>query len=87
MSLPAAARFYWLTLAAVMVVYLLALYALLGVLVAELPRRRRGLLAGALLGLYWAGLPSTRETIYWFTGSIENQLSVALLLRHLPQPS
>ena len=36
-------------------------------------------LAAATMAVLWSGLPSTAQSIYWFTGAVENQLPSALI--------
>jgi hypothetical protein len=33
-----------------------------------------------LLTLYWVGLSSLKDTVYWMTGAMEYQLSMAMAL-------
>lgn len=37
-------------------------------------------LAGCLWALHWASMPAPAQTTYWFTGAVENQLSLSLAM-------
>jgi hypothetical protein len=71
--------FYPLTLTLVYVACALAYYGTLRALFGEtLSKIHSGLLAGALVAFYWAGMPEPGQTIYWLPGAIEYTLPFAL---------
>jgi hypothetical protein len=79
MSLLEPTRVYWAPLLLLACVHVAAARALLRTLVGSALSPRGLWLATFLLGVhYWASVPSPGSTLYWLSGGIENQLSLAL---------
>jgi hypothetical protein len=70
-------RYYPLMLAAMGLTYAAAAYALCRTVQRRASRADAAWTAAVLLALLWAGMPSTAETVYWFTGGVENLWSIA----------
>jgi hypothetical protein len=80
-AIPSFPKYYGLMLALISAVYAVALLVLVGS-VWEGGSRRAGrwLVPLGLLTLYWVGLSSLKDTVYWMTGAMEYQLSMAMAL-------
>jgi hypothetical protein len=72
------ARFYWMLIGAVALINAVAVYAVCRWLTPRGSRWATLLMAAALLAVLWTGMPSVSETVYWFTGAVENTLVFAL---------
>jgi hypothetical protein len=80
-ALPNFPQYYGLILALILAVYGVALVMLVGSLCGDVSGRAgRWIAPLGLLALYWVGLPSIKDTVYWMTGAVEYQLSVAMAL-------
>jgi hypothetical protein len=72
------AHYYFLLIGGVAVVNTAAIYVVCRWLISGASQARAVMVAAALLALLWAGMPSLGETVYWFTGAVENALVYAL---------
>jgi hypothetical protein len=71
-------RYYGLLIGAVAIINAGAVYAFCRWLIPRASRKATLFIATALLALLWSGMPSVGETVYWFTGAVENSLVYAL---------
>jgi hypothetical protein len=71
-------RRYWTIIAGVAVVDLLGIYAGCRWLTRGGPRRLAVGMTVVAAAAIWASIPSVAETVYWFTGAVENAMSLAL---------
>jgi hypothetical protein len=72
---------YGIVLSANFVVFLVAVFRFISALYgADVPPRCRWGIAAGLSALYWNNHPSTGQSLYWLTGSVEYTLSLGLLL-------
>jgi hypothetical protein len=70
---------YGAALAALACVQLVASFAFVRLVLQQTVTRRSAAgLTLCLFALQWSGLPEAGETVYWFTGAIEYQLSLSL---------
>ena len=71
-------RFYWALIGAVAIVNAAGVYAICRWFTPLESRKTSAVISAGLLALLWAGIPSIAETVYWFTGAVENAMVLAL---------
>ena len=87
-----ASRHYAPLIGAVALINATAVYLFCRWLTPNSSRKATAFMAAALIALLWTGMPSVGETVYWFTGAVENAMVYALAafvllaLIHLPNP-
>jgi hypothetical protein len=71
-------RYYGLLIGAVALINSTAVYLICRWLTPNASRKATAFMTAALLALLWTGMPSVGETVYWFTGAVENAMVYAL---------